>query len=74
MFSDFQIKTAVSITLYGCLYSNSMICVDKPKESPKTLFICQFSQICCGILQLCRLCYIDRAIPYLNTLPRYTLS
>ena len=33
-----------------------MICVDKTKESLKTLFICQYSQICCGILQLSRLC------------------
>ena len=56
MFFDFQTKNPVSIILYACLYSNSLICVNKLKESLKTLFICQFSQICCGILQLCRLC------------------
>ena len=35
MFFDFQTKTPVSIILYACLYSNSMICVDKPMESLK---------------------------------------
>ena len=49
MFFDFQTKTFVSITLLACWYSNSMICVDKPNESLKTQFICQLSQICCGI-------------------------
>ena len=28
------------------VFLNSMTCVDKPKESLKTLFICQFSQLC----------------------------
>ena len=36
----FQTKTPVWIILYACLYSNSMICVDKPKESLKTQLIC----------------------------------
>ena len=45
MFFDFQTKTPVSIILYACLYSNSMMCVDKPKESLKTQFICQLSLI-----------------------------
>ena len=56
MFNDFQTKTALSIILYARLYSNSMICVDKPKESLKTQFLSQLSQIRCGILQLFRLC------------------
>ena len=52
---DFQSKTPVSIILYACLYSNSMICADKRKESLKTQFIYQLSQSCCSILQSCRL-------------------
>ena len=44
-FFDFQTKTLVSITFYACLYSNSMICVDKPNENMKTQFICHFSQV-----------------------------
>ena len=56
MLFDFQTKTAVSIILYACLYSISIICVSKPKESLKTQFISQLSQIICGILQSCRLC------------------
>ena len=55
MFFDFQTKIPVSIFLYACLYSNSMICVVKPKESLKTKFICQLSQIHYDILQLCKL-------------------
>ena len=43
MFFDFQTKTPVSIILYACLYLNSMICVEKPKESLKTQFFCQIS-------------------------------
>ena len=38
----FQTKTPVSIILYACFYSNSTICVDKPKESLKTQFISRF--------------------------------
>ena len=30
---DFQTKTDVWIILYACLYSNSMICVHKPKKA-----------------------------------------
>ena len=45
MFFDFQTKTPVSIILYACLYSTSEICVDEPKESLKTQFICQLSLI-----------------------------
>ena len=40
---DFQTKTPVSIILDACLYSTPKICVDKPKESLKTQFICQLS-------------------------------
>ena len=43
MFFDFQTKTPVSIILYAYFYLNSMICVDKAKESLKTQFFCQFS-------------------------------
>ena len=43
MFFHFQTKTPVSIILYACLYLNSMICVDKPKESLKTQLFCQLS-------------------------------
>ena len=45
MFFDFQTKIPVSIILYACLHSSSMICVDKLKESLKTQFICQLSPI-----------------------------
>ena len=45
MFFLFQTKTPVSIILYACLYLNSMICVDKPKERLKTQFFCQFKEI-----------------------------
>ena len=55
-FFDFWNWTPVLIILYACLYSNSMIYVDKPKQSLKTQFISQLSQICCVILQSCRLC------------------
>ena len=43
MFFDFQTKTPVSIIFYACFYINSMICVDKPKESLKAQFHCQLS-------------------------------
>ena len=56
MFFDSQTKTPVSIILHACFYSNSMIFVDKPEESLKTQFICQFSQAFCGISHSCRLC------------------
>ena len=46
MFFDFQIRTPVSINLYACLYSHSIVCVDKPKENPNAQFICQLSQNC----------------------------
>ena len=49
MFFDFQTKTPVSIILYASLYSTSIVCVDKPKESLQTQFIYKLSQICCGI-------------------------
>ena len=39
MFFDFQTRTLVSIILYAWLYTNSMICVDKPKESLKTVYL-----------------------------------
>ena len=42
MFFDFQTKTPVSIILYACLYSNSMICVDEPKKSVKKILIVNF--------------------------------
>ena len=45
MFFDFQTKTPVSLILYACLYLNSMICVDNPKERLKTQFFCQLSEI-----------------------------
>ena len=45
IFFDFQIMTPVLIILYACLYSNTMICVDKPIESMETQFICQLSHI-----------------------------
>ena len=45
MFFDFRTKTSVSIVLYASLYSTFKICVDKPKESLKTQFICQLSLI-----------------------------
>ena len=44
MFFDFPTKAPVLIILYACFYLNSMICVDKPKESLKTQFFCQLSE------------------------------
>ena len=35
MFFDFHTKTLVSIILYACFYSNSMICVDSPNKAWK---------------------------------------
>ena len=55
MFFDFPSKTPVSKILYACLASNSMIWVHKRKGSLSTQFISQLPQICCGILQSCRL-------------------
>ena len=45
MFFDIQTITPVSIILYACVHSNSMILVEKPEESLKTQFICQLLQI-----------------------------
>ena len=59
MFFDFQTKTPDSIILYACLYLNSMICVHKPKESLKTQFFCQLSEIfvlCLTVVQSSLLC------------------
>ena len=46
MFFDFPTNSPVSIILYACLYLNSMICVDKPKESLKTVFLSTFMNFC----------------------------
>ena len=55
MIFDFKTKTPVSKILYACLASNSMIWVQKRKESLRTQIISQLSQVFCGILQSCRL-------------------
>ena len=66
MFFVFQTKIPVSIILYACLYLNSMICVDKPKESLKTQFSVKFHNFLCGILQWCSLyCYAFK--PFFNS-------
>ena len=50
MFFDFQTKTPVSIILYACLYLNSMICINKyrqtQKKSKNTVFLSKFIKIC----------------------------
>ena len=50
MFLDFQTKTAVSIILYACLYLNSMICIDKyrqtQRKSENTVFLSTFINFC----------------------------
>ena len=42
MFVDSRTKTPVSIILYACLYSNSMICVHEPKKARKHSFFVNF--------------------------------
>ena len=50
MFFDFQTKTPVSIILYACLYLNSMICMDKyrqtQRKSENTVFLSTFIVFC----------------------------
>ena len=50
MFFDFQFKTPVSIILYACLYLNSMICIDKyrqtQRKSENTVFSSTFINFC----------------------------
>ena len=50
MFFDFQTKAPVSIILYACLYLNSMICIDKyrqtQRKSENTVFLSTFLNFC----------------------------
>ena len=50
MFFDFQTKTPVSIILYACLYLNSMMCIDKyrqtQRKSENTAFLSTFIIFC----------------------------
>ena len=50
MFFDFQTKTPVAINLYACLYLNSLICIDKyrqtQRKSENTVFLLTFINFC----------------------------
>ena len=50
MFFDFQTKTPVSIILYACVDLNSMICIDKyrqtKRKSENTVFLSTSVKFC----------------------------